>query len=232
MNAILRTGSSDRVRASFPPAAFGSRISLFVLALLLACFLPACKPKELQALLEPSEAMSSVLAEEAVQLAGSKTRIALIIPDASWGPPSTVEGSLKAALKKRGVTVVIAKAANVGNPMFSGEVGLKAADFFEAMEAAAGAGAVISLVGAPRLNPSDAARLRADHPPVLIVATAMMGNKMGVRTDHAQLARLLEGRVIQLAIVDGGTPAVSASNKSDATRSLFAQNYRILRRAD
>jgi len=170
-----------------------------------------------------------VLAEEAARLAGAKKQVALITADTSWGPPSTVEEALKRALKKHGLTVVTAKAANLGNPMLSGAIGLKAADFFEALEKSAGTGVVISLVGAPLLSPGDAARLSPNHPPVLVVGTAMLGDKMGVRSDPLQLARLLEGQVIQMAIIDGADPAANAPDKPDPARELFAQNYRILR---
>jgi len=221
---------SVSVSASFRPAAPGLRPAEFSAALLLLLLLPACKPTELQALLEPSQALSSVLAEEAVRLAGTKKQVALITPDASWGPPSTVQESLRGALKKHGVAVVTITAANVGNPMLSGEIGLKAKDFFEALEKSAGAGAVISLAGAPLLKPTDASRVSPDHPPVLVVATAMQGNKMGLRSDPVQLARLLEAKVIQLAIIDGADPALTPTGKPDRTRALFAQNYRILRR--
>jgi hypothetical protein len=217
---------------SFRPFARQLRIADFGLVLLLLFLFPACKPKEVQVLLEPSQALGSVLAEEAVRLAGTKKPVALITPDASWGPPSTVEEALKSALKKHGVTVLTAKAAELGNPMFSGEIGLKAKDFYEALEKSAGAGAVISLVGAPLLKPGDAVRLSSAHPPVLVVATAMLGNKIGLRGDHVQLARLLEARVIQLAIIDGASPAANPAGKPDATRELFARNYRILRRPD
>jgi hypothetical protein len=200
------------------------------LALLLVC--PGCKPKELQSLLEPGQALSAVLAEEAVRLAGTRKQVALITPDASWGPASTVEQSLRGALKKRGVTVITAKAADVGNPMFSGQIGLKGKDFLEALEKAAGAGAVISLAGAPLLNPAETGRVSPDHPPVLVVATAMQGNKMGLHTDPVQLARLLEAKVIQLAIIDGPDPAIQPTGKPDATHELFARNYHILRRPD
>jgi hypothetical protein len=63
-----------------------------------------------------------------------------------------------------------------------------------------------------------------------VVATAMQGNKMGLRSDPMQLARLLEAKVIQLAIIDGADPAAQPSGKSDAAHALFAQNYRILHR--
>ena len=203
------------------------RISAFALALLLL-LVAACKPKEIQTLLAPSQALSSVVAEEAVRLAGAKKKVALITHDASWGRPSIVEEALKDALKKHGLTVVTTKAANLGNPMLSGAIGLKAADFFEALEKSAGTGVVISLVGAPLLTPGEAARLSPDHPPVLVVATAMLGDKMGVRGDPLQLARLLESQVIQLAIIDDADPAANAPAKPDPARELFAQNYRIL----
>ena len=201
--------------------AFGVALSLLLIV--------ACKPKEIQALLEPSQALSSVVAEEAARLAGAKKQVSLITHDASWGAPSNAEEAIKRALKKHGLTVVTAKAANLGNPMLSGAIGLKAADFFEALEKSTGSGAIISLVGAPQLTPDDTKRLSAEHPPVLVVATAMLGDKMGVRGDPLQLAALLDSQVIQLAIIDGADAAANTSGKPDPTRERFAQNYRILR---
>ena len=198
----------------------------------LALLLPACKPKELQALLQPSQALASVVAEETLRLAGPKKQIALITHDVSWGPASTAEDALRDALKKHGVTVFTAKAASLGNPMTSGQVGLKAADFFEALEKSNGAGAVISLVGAPLLKEGDAARVRPDHPPVIVIATASLGDKMGVHGDPEELAGLLEAKIIQLAVIDGGGPAAQPAAQADPARELFNQHYGILRRPD
>ena len=68
----------------------------------LLCVLPlalaSCKPKETRVLLQPSQALGVVLAEQTAQLAGAKKHIAVIAPDANWGPTSTVEESFKAAL--------------------------------------------------------------------------------------------------------------------------------------
>jgi len=201
------------------------RISFGLLLLLFS----GCRPnQEVRALLQPSQALAEVLAQEAVRLAGANRSITLITHDASWGPPSTAEQALRTALKKQNATLDFVKTASLGNPMLSGEVGLKAADFFEAMEKSAKAGAVISLVGAPLLNESDIARLASPHPPVLVVATASLGDKMGVHTDPLRLASLLEAKVIQLAIIDGDDPAA----KPDPTRALFNQHYRILRPAE
>src|SRR5512142_1477827 len=62
------------------------------ISLLLLLLLPGCKPnKEVQALLEPSQALAEVLAQEAVRLAGANRSITLITHDNSWGPPSTAE---------------------------------------------------------------------------------------------------------------------------------------------
>jgi len=179
---------------------------------------------------EPSQALGEVLAQEAVRLAGANRSITLITHDDSWGSPSTAEQALRAALKKQNATLDLVQAVPLGNPMLSGEVGLKAADFLEAMEKSAKAGAVISLVGAPLLKEGDAARLTsAPHPPVLVVATASLGDKMGVHTDPVQLASLLEAKVIQLVIIDGEDPAAQPTTKPDPHRALFAQHYRILR---
>jgi len=198
---------------------------LFVLPLVVS----ACKPKETRLLLQPSQALGVVLAEQTAQMAGAKKRVAVITPDANWGPPSTAEESFKAAIQKQGFSVVTAKAANLGDPMRSGEVGLKAADFFEVLEKSSDAGAIVSFAGAPLLKPGDAARAPAEHPPVLVVCTGTLGNLPGVRSEPMQLGRLLDARVIQLAIVDGSEPAAA---KADATHELFAQHYRILRRPD
>ena len=65
---------------------------------------------------------------------------------------------------------------------------------------------------------------------MLVVATASLGNVPGIWGDPIQLARLLEAKTIDLAIIDGADPAAQPSGKSDAAHALFAQNYRILRR--
>jgi hypothetical protein len=104
---------------------------------------------------------------------------------------------------------------------------LKAADFFEALEKSAGSGVVISLVGAPLLTPDDTKRPMPDHPPVLVVATAMLGDKMGVRGDPSKLAYLLDSHVIQMAIIDGADPTANPLGKPNRTRELFGQNYHI-----
>jgi hypothetical protein len=201
---------------------------------LLALAIPlvsGCQGKEVQALLEPSQALASVLADETIHLNRGNKQVVLITHDTSWGQPSTAEDTLRAAMKKHGVTLQTVR-ANLGNPMLSGEIGLKAADFFGALDNSGGAGALISLVGAPQLTDSDLARVRAGHAPVLVVATGSLGDKMGVRTDPVQLARLLDAKVIQLAIIDGAEPSAAAAGKPDPKRELFAQNYRILRRPD
>ena len=201
-----------------------------LISVLLLLLLLGCQPtKEVQTLVEPSQALGEVLAQEAVRLAGANRSITLITHDNSWGPPSTAEQALRAGLKKQNATLDLVQAVPLGNPMLSGEVGLKAADFFEAMEKSAKAGAVISLVGAPMLKDGDAARLTSPHPPVLVVATASLGDKMGVHTDPVQLASLLEAKVIQLAIIDGVDPMAQPTTKPDQHRALFAQHYRILR---
>ena len=188
-----------------------------------------CTSKETQALLQPPQALGLVLAAEAARAAGAKKVVAVISPDASWGPPSIAEEAFRAAMMKQGFSVLTAKSANLGDPMRS-RPGLKAADFFEALEKSADAGAVVSFAGAPLLRPGDAARLRSgQHPPVLVVATMTLGTVPGVASDRLLLANLLEARIIQLAIVDGADPDALPGGKGDATQELFARNYRILR---
>ena len=143
------------------------------------------------------------------------------------------EGAFKNALAKLGCSTIVAKSANLGDPMHRGPIGLKAADFAEALDKSTGAGAIESFAGAPRLNPSNAPRLGQDHPPVLVVATGTLGVVPGVRAEPLELAGLLEAKIIQLAIIDGGSDSPSAAPaKTDANHQLFDQHYRILRRPD
>ncbi len=192
----------------------------------------SCTPTQTKVLLGASEALGTVLAEETTRIAGARKQVAIISPDASWGAVSTVEEAFRKALKKKGLTIVVAKAANLGDPMRRGQLGLKAADFLDALAKSADAGAIISFAGAPLFSPGDAARMPPAHPPVLVVATASLGNVPGIWCDPAQLGRLLEAKAIDLAIVDRADPATQTSGRSDAAQQLFAQNYRILRRSN
>jgi len=192
--------------------------------------LVSCKPNETKTLLEPSQALGAVLAEEAIHAAGLNKKIAVITPDESWGPPSSVELAFKAAVEKQGFSAFTAKSAYLGNSMGRGGVGLQADDFIEAVQKAAGAGAIVSFAGAPLLTPDDAARLPPGHPPILIVATATLGDRRGVPAKPERLAGLLEAKIIQAAIINGGSDsAASSSGKTDATHELFARYYAILR---
>jgi hypothetical protein len=207
-----------------------SRLAPFA-ALAASCFV-SCGPKPMQELLQPGEALAKVLSEETARTAGAKKRIALITHDPTWGTLSTVEESFRAAMKKQGFTLDTVKAANLGDPMSATQIGLKGSDFAEALEKSNGAGAVVSFVGGPRLLAEDIARVPQEHPPVLVVATARLGTQIGVPTEPARLAALLDAKVIQMAIIDGADPSAPGGTKSDAMHQLFAQNYRLLRRVN
>jgi hypothetical protein len=209
-----------------------NRRCIFVASgVLLMLVLVACTPKKTRLLLEPSQVLGSVLAEETVRAAGTKKEVVLIVP--KWAASSTVEESFKAALKKQGVKIAFTLSADMGDPMSRDLIGLKSADFLSALEKSASAGAIVSLAGAPFLNDQDAARLGSDHPPVLVVATGSLGEVMGIPGNRPYLAGLLKAKIIQLAIVDGEPePASQLSEKLDANQQLFAQHYLILRNSD
>ena len=190
-------------------------------------FCAACS-HETQTLLEPGQALAIVLAEETARFAGSKKQVAIISPDSTWGPVSIVEEAFKKALKKRGFTPVDAKAASLGDPMRSGAVGLKGADFTETIQKFSAAGAVVSFAGAPLLGLGETGTAEQAHPPVLVVATAMLGNVPGVPGDRNQLDRLLKANLIQLAVIDGAAPLPHPPTKADSTHDLFAQHFQIL----
>jgi hypothetical protein len=207
-----------------------SRHLTYSFAWLLMLVLTSCTSKATKALLEPSQALGTVLAEETARAAGARKQVVLILPH--WGATTAVGESFKAALRKQGLTLLSTITADVGDPMRRDPIGLKPADFFAAVEKAGG-GAVVSLAGAPLLKPDEAARLGAEHPPVLVVATASLGEVIGVTGDPRQLASLLEAKIIQLAIVDGSPElATPPSGKADAAHQSFSQHYRILRSTD
>jgi hypothetical protein len=196
-----------------------------------ALALVGCTPKMTQTLLQPPQALGVVLAEEAARAAGANHQVAVISPDASWGPVSEAETAFREAMKKQAVSVTTAKSANLGNAM-SFRAGLMGTDFLEALDRSSGAGAVVSFCGAPLLSADDAGRVSAGHPPILVVATMMLGTVPGVASNRSLVTNLLAAKIIQLAIIDGSDPAAPKSGKSGATHELFAQNYRILRPAD
>ena len=205
------------------------RTTLLWLLIVIPLAFPGCTRKETKSLLQPSAALGAVMAEESIRAAGSKKTIAVITHDANWGPTSTVEEAFQTALRARGLTVSTAKTVNLGDPMHSGEIGLRLDDFMEALAKSSDAGAIVSFAGAPLLKPTDSSRIPAEHPPVLVVSTATLGNLPGLRAEPMQLGRLLEARIIQLAIIDGSDPSAT---KTDPTHELFAQHFRILRRPD
>jgi hypothetical protein len=196
-------------------------------SLLLVLLLAGCTSKETKDVIEPNQALGNVLAEETARAAGAHKQVVLILPQ--WAAASTVGDTLKKALKKQGYSLLFTLSADVGDPMRRGPIGLKSADFFAALEKAGEGAAVVSLAGVPLLSPAEAGRVGPNHPPVLVVATASLGNVSGLSADPVLLARLLETKTIDLAIVDGANPAAQGSGKSDATHQLFAQNYHIVR---
>jgi len=232
------TGSKSQISPACHLAEPGIRILDFgfrqLRTLLLGVLLisTACAPKETRLLSKQSDALGIVLAEEAIRAAGPRKQIVIISPDASWGPASGIEETFEAACTKQGLPAVITTKANVGDPMRMGGLGLKPGDFLGVLQKYPDAGAIVSFAGAPLLNPDDTARLGPNHPPVLVVATTLLGTGPGLPGDRTQLARLLDARLIQLAIIDGSDPAVSSATGSDATHKLFAEHYRIVRGRD
>ncbi len=217
----------DRIRLRSLSHVFPAATLLLVLAL------SSCSQSATKRLFDRGDALGIVVAEQTARIAGANKQVALILPH--WGADSTVGESLKTALKKQGLTIVLTHSADVGDPMRRGSLGLKSADFLAVMGKAAGAGAVISLAGAPLLKSGDAAQLGATHPPVVVVATGSLGNVMGLPGDRLQLVGLLEARIIQLAVIDldpGAQPDPQAAGKTDAIHQTFAKNYCLLHRPD
>jgi hypothetical protein len=142
-----------------------------------------------------------------------------------------VEQTFRATLKKQGFTIIDAKSASLGDPMRSGEVGLKSQDFIEVLEKNPNVGAIVSFAGAPLLKQPDFGRVPAEHPPVLAIATAMLGTSPGVPGDRSQFSPLLDSKIVQLIIVDGQDSHASSLASVDATHKLFWENYRIARPA-
>jgi hypothetical protein len=199
------------------------------LAAAVALAFSSCSPKAPD-VVQPGRALGAVLAEETVQIAGPKKQIAIITPDANWGPVSQVEEEFRAVLTKRGLAIATTRKVDPGDPMRSGPIGLKGPDFLNVLEQFPDVGAVVSFAGAPLLKPGDS--VKPEHPPVLVIATAMMGTTPGIPGDRLQLARLLEAKVIRLAVVDASEPTAPPAGKSDATHQLFAEHYRILRQPE
>jgi len=221
-----------RLLTSFPAILKHPPRSAFIASGALLLFaLTSCAPKETKLLLEPAQALGTVLAEETARAAGAKKQVVLILPQ--WAAQSTAGESFKAALKKQGVSIAFTLSADVGDRMGRNPIGLKPADFLEALEKGKDSGVIVSLAGVPALGPQDIGRLGSGHPAVLVVATSSLGNALGVPSDQLNLASLLDAKIIQLAIIDSeAAPAAPPPAKMDATRQSFNQHYRILLKPD
>jgi len=201
----------------------------FAFAFFFALILSGCTSKEANAILQPAESLAPILAEETISAAGANRKVAIISPDSKWGSTSPVEQAFRATLKKQGFTIIDARPAFLGDPMRSGEVGLKSSDFIDVLERFPDIGAIISFAGPPLLKPQDFSKVAAQHPPVLVIATAILGTSPGVPGDRNQFPRLLDSKAVQLIIIDGAEPAAPTSTKRDRTHDLFSQNFRVLR---
>src|SRR5690242_1880874 len=133
------------------------RPGILASGVLLVLALAGCTSGETKDLLDRNQALGSVVAEETARIAGSNKKVVVILPQ--WGTVCSVEESLQSALKKKGVTITATIPVNVGDPMRREALGLKSADFSSAIEKAAGMGAIVSLAGAPLVQPQEAASL-------------------------------------------------------------------------
>ena len=197
--------------------------SLAGLCVLIFAF-AACKPKEVNQLSDAASALRTVFAAETAKLAGATKQIVMIVPKVVPGATANLGDEFKSAFQKEGLSVVEIKAVDLGNPMRYAEYGLKVADLIEAIEKHPQAGAIVSLVGLPKIN--HPGQVPAIHPPILVVATAQIGMSPGVPANPSVLMQMLDAKIIQVAIVDGsGTP----TGKGDKASQLFNQHYQILR---
>lgn len=205
--------------------------SIFLGSLLLsAVFLASCKPKDLRASSDAASALGSVLGEETVRAIGANKTVVILTQTGKGGSESSAESEFKNILKKNGVSIAATISPNLGDPMHYGEFGLHANDFLQVIQKHGSAGAIVSFIGPPLLQPSRLANVPA-HPPVFVVAVSDLGEVPGVTGNPAMLPALFQAKVIQLAIVDGASPSAS-SVKSDDAHQLFAQKFQILRAAE
>lgn len=192
-----------------------------------ALFLAAsgCKPKEINQLAQAGSALSTIFAAETAKTAGGKKQIVMIVSNTAQGPWANVASEYRGAFEKQGLSVVETKAVDLGDAMHYADYGLKAADLLDAITKHSEAGAIVSLVGAPLLRANDLGSIPANHPPILVIATAQIGLAPGVPGNLATLMQMLDAKVVQWAIVDG---AGTGGGKTD-TEKNFNQHYQILR---
>ncbi|MEO5802050.1 MAG: hypothetical protein ABIR24_00850 [Verrucomicrobiota bacterium] len=201
---------------------FTSLRAVFFCGLLLA--FNACKPKAIDELSDSGTALKNVLAIETAQVAHAKRQVVLIVPNAAQGPAASLAGDFKTALEKKGLSVQV-RPVDLGDPMHYNEFGLKAADFLDVLQKHSGAGAIVSMVGAPLVRPNDLNKISAGGPAVLVIATRQIGLAPGVPTNPTVLEHMIAAKIIHLAIVDGP----GSSDKPDGAYKNFDQHFRILR---
>jgi hypothetical protein len=184
----------------------------------------ACKPKAIDELADSGTALKKVLAIETAQAAQANKQVVLLVQNATQGPAASLGGDFKTALEKNGLSVQL-RPVDLGDPMRYNEYGLKAVDFLDVLQKNSGAGAIISLVGAPLLRADDSGKIPAGGPAVLVVATRQIGLAPGVPTNPSVLEQMLAAKIIHLAVLDGA----GSSGKPEEVYKIFDQHFRILR---
>ena len=203
-------------------------VCLLVIAVSLVCIIRRCHPSSApsQIGLDVDAILGATLANETAKLLGGKGRILIVALDTTQGaiPPAQrqLAGFQNALTKHPGLTVV---ATGVVEPdpvkvLADGEFGIPAEKFRELLGKYAGADAIVSFVGAPKLTDREAGQLSHGLP--RIVASYGLGYQ------GPELEMLLARGIVQVALVPNPSPPPITDTKMRPAREWFELGYQVL----
>lgn len=169
-------------------------------------------------------ALGDALGKEAASLLGGKGGMVLLVLDMPGGPGCD-DGPEVRAFKKFIATqpeirILGIEKMPAGDFMRIGPGnGFPPTLLFSAMEKHPHAAAIVSFVGAPLLSDEDAERLDPNGPKIMTASDA---------SAPLTLMKLIEQRVVSLAIVRQRAPAPGSGETPGPGGNVFKQNYQVL----
>lgn len=166
-------------------------------------------------------AVGQVMAEETDKLLGHKGEVIVLALDAGAAPelPAQLKSFKETLRKLGGVTIRKTDYLKTDNqPKYGTGRGLSARQFLRVVKKSAGAGAIVSFVGAPNLSDADFSELEKNHPPKFIAEGG----------SAAKLKKLFDKKLLQVAIVHRYQFPAPNTNAPATPREWFDKRFQIL----
>ncbi len=169
---------------------------------------------------KPYIAIGEVMAEETAKLLNNQGQVVVVDMDIRQWPMGKIqrEAFQKILGKHQGITM--AGTENVPmEKVYRSDPGMAFTSemFFELLSKYPNISAIVSFLGAPVLQDEEIARLGTNIPKIIVLSPIGTG-----------LKKLLEGQVVQVAIVSRSESGLPSSKESETIREWFDRHYQVL----